>query len=83
MFNFYHTDKWSARKYFVAHDGKRGVFIHEAKLLHDVKTHPVMSLAKTNLDFNLNSGDSIEGLGAIMISRGARGNGDILYDITL
>lgn len=73
MFNFYHTDKWSARKYFVVHLSNRGVFIHEAKLLHDAKTHPVMSLTKTNLDFNLNSGDSIEGLGAIMITRGRRG----------
>ena len=43
--------------------------VYDAKLLHEDKNHVMMSLAKTKWGLNLNSGDAIEGLGAMLISR--------------
>ena len=42
-----------------------------------------MSLAKTNWGLNLNSGDTIEGLGAIIISRRKVDNGGNFHDVSM
>ena len=55
VLHFYHTERYSERKYYLVNSAQRNTNVASVKLLHESKTHQVMSVVKDVWGVSLSS----------------------------
>ena len=70
LIQIYDTERYSESRYFTIQDTNYDTRVSSVRLLHESKTHPVMEVVKTGWAItDLYSGQSLVGLGAMIITR--------------